>query len=136
MLIRSFRNPPGGIVHEIDGTEYHFKSEDDDPKKPAVCDVSEPEHVARFLSIKEGFMEEAVAKRKNMPATPTPQQIRDRSKPDQHADVTDQKDPRTADEEESLRVLYLDMAKKPPHHKWDIPTLKAKIEELKQQAKG
>lgn len=39
----------GGSHHEIGGTDYHFKPQGND--KRHIADVTNPEHIKRFLSI-------------------------------------------------------------------------------------
>ena len=137
MLIRTHHIRPGGSVHEIDGIEYHFKPQDEAGKGPHVAEVSDDEHIARFLSLKDGFIEDRVAQR-NADRKAGPQ-IRDRSKPDSHliSEEAGDPDPRNADTNEALRTQYRELTGNPAHHTWDIAKIRAKIEEFKtKQAEG
>lgn len=49
----------GGTHAEIDGTDYHFAPQDDGAH---VCEVENPEHAQRFLSITEAYRIYAPAK--------------------------------------------------------------------------
>lgn len=52
MLIEHTIHREGGSIHRIDGVEYHFKPIDTGAfETPHVCDVSNPRHIKRFLSI-------------------------------------------------------------------------------------
>jgi len=52
MLVASKRLRPGGSVIDIDGVEYHFVVLTNGAH---VCDVTDKDHIARLLSITEGF---------------------------------------------------------------------------------
>lgn len=43
------RAPKEGKTHTIGGVSYHFQP--DGPGQPAICEVANPDHVARFLEI-------------------------------------------------------------------------------------
>lgn len=53
MKIECLCRRPGGSVVNIDNVNYHFKPTPDGSKE--VCEVENPKHAARFLSIKEGY---------------------------------------------------------------------------------
>jgi hypothetical protein len=56
-LIRCKIRRLNGTVVDLDGTKYHFKPIDnDDPASEHVCNVMDPKHQARFLSIPESFV--------------------------------------------------------------------------------
>lgn len=54
MLIQSKLKREGGTIVVLGDTEYHFK---DDGKGNHVCKVDDEAHIARFLSITEGYHE-------------------------------------------------------------------------------
>ena len=54
MLIQSKLKREGGTLIGIGDEEYHFK---DDGKGNHVCEVTDEAHIAKLLSIKEGFHE-------------------------------------------------------------------------------
>ena len=53
MQIESIIKRAGGSRIDIGGTEYHFKPAKDG--EAHVCEVTNREHAARFLEIKEGY---------------------------------------------------------------------------------
>lgn len=53
MLIERILREPGGCVVTIDKKEYHFKPKGKDARH--ICEVTEQKHIARFLSITEGY---------------------------------------------------------------------------------
>lgn len=55
MLIQSILYRPGGTVVTLGGQTYHFIPAAQYPNKPHLCDVTNEAHIARFLSIPEGY---------------------------------------------------------------------------------
>lgn len=53
MRIESIIRRHGGTVVELDGVTYEFKPEERDG--PHVCDVTDEDHIRRFLAIPEGY---------------------------------------------------------------------------------
>lgn len=126
MRIKALHKREGGSRHEIGGTWYHFVPEHDGEHADHVCEVANPAHAERFLSIKEGFAK-AGSKRELAPAPVA----RSREEADDHTQLTKRHDPRDADTEEALRVEYRTLTGKPPHNKWGIERLRQRIEEFK-----
>lgn len=54
MKIECILRREGGTRAEIGGTTYHFKPVDL-PDAPHLADIADREHIARFLSITEGY---------------------------------------------------------------------------------
>lgn len=47
---------PNGSKIDVGGVEYHFQpTNEKDPASPHVCEVTDEEHIATFLAIREGF---------------------------------------------------------------------------------
>jgi len=55
MLIELKIKRQGGTKVDIDGQNYHFKPANDNPDAPHVAQVTNEEHIARFLAITEGY---------------------------------------------------------------------------------
>lgn len=53
MLIESIILRKGGTFASIGGKEYHFAPREEDG--PHVCEVTDPAHIERFLSVTEGY---------------------------------------------------------------------------------
>lgn len=100
------RRKNGTTVPFNDGTVYKFQPEVEGG--PHVAEVTNQEHIDRFLSITEGFR-----------AAEQPAQ----------APVADQDEEARAAEREALVALYVERFDRKPHHKKSIETIRAELAE-------
>lgn len=56
MLIRCKIQRKGGSKVLMGGIEYHFKPHDDAPDSPHIANVTNEEHIAKFLSVTEAYV--------------------------------------------------------------------------------
>jgi hypothetical protein len=68
MFIERILSPTGGTVVTLKGTRYHFKPVEDGG--PHIAEVTNPEHIARFLEITEGYRAHGEAEDGDAPADP------------------------------------------------------------------
>lgn len=69
MLIERILSAPGGTVVTFKGTRYHFKPVEDGG--PHIAEVTNPEHIARFMDIPEGYRVHGEAGADDAPADPS-----------------------------------------------------------------
>lgn len=66
MLIERILSAPGGTVVTFKGARYHFKPVEDGG--PHIAEVTNPEHIARFMDIPEGYRVHGEAEDDDAPA--------------------------------------------------------------------
>jgi hypothetical protein len=129
----------GGSKHEIDATEYHFQPEG--KSLVHVCDVANPAHIKRFLSIDSFSIADGSKAPAKAPVTPEP--IITPGPPIIPADAATTMTPATtistedataptpleAMTRDELVAIHQEETGKKPHHKWAEDKIIAAIRE-------
>lgn len=115
----------GGSVIDIDGTHYEFKP---DANGAHVAEVTNTEHIERFLAIPEGYKIHGKAEAKPAPVKTDDEGGDEGNDEGSEGDQENPVDGYTEEEVAEIKAAYKEKFGKAPHHSMKVESIIAKLE--------